>query len=76
MKPSLLIDIRAILEEKGLNSIYISDKMKMLAEHKTNLDVLAASRFLDENGRIMLAERIKFSSVELTAFYNVSSRFT
>jgi hypothetical protein len=48
-----------VLEEKGLDECYIAEKMEVFENVDTNLRALAKFRFLDLEGRMMLAKRIK-----------------
>lgn len=74
--PSIVHDICAVLEEKGLDKCYIAEKMELFENVDTNLRALAKSRFLDLEGRIMLAKRIKVSLKQLENFYEVSSMYS
>ena len=73
---SLMYDIRAILEEKGLDNPYILGKLITLSEARDNLELLAMTRFLDDQGRYMLAQRINYTLKDLNGFYTVSARFS
>jgi hypothetical protein len=69
-------EVRAVLEQKGLDDYYIAVKMDLFKGVKSNLRALAYSRFLDTEGRILLAERIDVDYKQLQGFYDVSSRFS
>lgn len=74
--PSIVHDICAVLEEKGLDECYIAEKMEVFENVDTNLRALAKSRFLDLEGRMMLAKRIKVTLTQLENFYEVSSMYS
>jgi len=74
--PSIVHDICAVLEEKGLDKCYIAEKMEVFENVDTNLRALAKSRFLDLEGRMMLAKRIKVTLKQLENFYEVSSMYS
>lgn len=73
---SLMYDVRAVLEEKGLDDIYTHSKLNRLSVAKDNLELLAMTRFLDDEGRHMLAHRIHYKLKDLHGFYAVSARFS
>ncbi|WP_193988039.1 hypothetical protein [Lelliottia steviae] len=75
-RPSIVYDVQAVLREKGLDECYISDKMELFLGVQDNLRALAKSRFLDSEGRFMLAERLKVSVRELDNFYEISQRYS
>ena len=70
---SLMQDVREILKEKGLNDIDIYGKLIRLSDAKSNLELIAMTRFLDNQGRKMLAERKGFCIKELEGFYEISA---
>ena len=74
--PSLIHDVRAVLEEKGLDDNYIYGKLVSLSVAKSNLELLAMTRFLDMEGRMMLAARKDYSFKELNAYYTVSGWYS
>ena len=53
---SLMQDVREILKEKGLNDIDIYGKLIRLSDAKSNLELIAMTRFLDNQGRKMLGK--------------------
>ena len=75
-KPSIVYDVQAVLRAKGLDEGYINDKMELFLGVKDNLRALAKSRFLDSEGRTMLADRIKVNVKELDNFYTISQRYS
>lgn len=75
MTPSLLQDVREILIRKGLDDPYISDKMSRFENVRTNLEVLALASFLDQEGRVFLAEKLGFTLNDLNIFFKVSQRY-
>ncbi|BBW91960.1 hypothetical protein PS1M3_20470 [Pseudoalteromonas sp. PS1M3] len=68
MTPSIIADIRDILEQKGLDDHYINQKMHGFEGVKTNFEALALARFLDSEGRSMLAQKTGFTKHELNGF--------
>ena len=70
---SLMQDVREILEEKGLNDIDIYGKLIRLSDAKSNLELIAMTRFLDDQARKMLAERKSFCIKDLEGFYEISA---
>ncbi len=75
-RPSIVQDIRSVLENKGLDECYIAEKMELFEGVETNLKALAKSRFLDLEGRMMLAKRINVNIKQLEGFYEVSSLYS
>ncbi|MGA4607539.1 hypothetical protein [Pseudoalteromonas maricaloris] len=51
------------------------DKLSRFSNVKTNQEALAMSRFLDFEGRAMLASRLKISERDLNGFYNVIDHY-
>ena len=74
--PSIVHDICAVLEEKGLDECYIAEKMEVFENVDTNLSALAKSRCLDMEGRSTLAKRIKVTLTQVENFYEVSSMYS
>jgi hypothetical protein len=74
--PSIMHDVRTVLKQKGLNDRYIAEEMELFEGVESNLRALAYSRFLDLNGRTILAERIDVDLKQLQGFYDISSRYS
>lgn len=75
MTPSIINDVRDILKEKSLDDAYINEKMRSFDGVKSNFEALALARFLDADGRSILAEKTGFSIRELNDFFKVAMRF-
>lgn len=75
MTPSIITDVRDILKEKSLDNVYINEKMSGFDGVKSNFEALALARFLDAEGRSMLAEKTGFTVRELDGFFSVATRF-
>ena len=61
MTPSIVHDVRDILLIKGLDDPYVSEKMSGFDNIKTNFEALAKASFLDQEGRMLLTERVGLS---------------
>lgn len=75
MKLSVTHHVESVLNEKGLDKSYIIDKLSRFSNAKTNQEALAMSRFLDLEGRAMLASRLKINERDLNGFYKVIDHF-
>ena len=75
MTPSIVHDVRDILLIKGLDDPYVSEKMSGFDNIKTNFEALAKASFLDQEGRMLLTERVGLSLNDLNVFFKVSERF-
>lgn len=67
--------VHQILIEKGLDAPYISEKMNLFKGVTDELEALIKARFLDEEGRAMLAERTVFSKRDLDGFFEVARTY-
>ncbi|MCG7546256.1 hypothetical protein MHM93_18965 [Pseudoalteromonas sp. MM17-2] len=76
MTPSIINDVRTVLQQKGLDEIYINEKMHGFDGVTTNLEALARARFLDAEGRALLADRTVFTARELDGFFEVARAFS
>lgn len=72
MTPSIVHDVREILITKGLDDSYVAEKMSLFENIKTNFEALAMASFLDDEGRVFLAEKTGFSVSDLNTFFKVS----
>ena len=75
MTPSIITDVQDILKQKNLDDCYINEKMRGFDGVTTNFEALALARFLDAEGRSMLAEKTGFTVRELNGFFEVVMRF-
>jgi hypothetical protein len=75
VKLSVTHHVESVLNEKGLDKSYIIDKLNRFSNAKTNQEAPAMSRFLDPEGRAMLASRLKINERDLNGFYNVIDHY-